>query len=142
MGSALDPFDIPVAARPYWMSYRWVRKTLYGVEDKFGLDRAAEAGWRPVPLVRHGDLATANRWKKDTEFIEYGGMILMERPDHLSLAFEANERKKAFETNLHGGRPYHGAGAFAPRGPVNASTLPRATLWRRLKQAVFPQQEG
>lgn len=137
MGSALDPFDIPVAARPYWMSYRWVRKALYGVEDKLSLDAAAASGWRPVPKSRHWNLPAAKRWA-DSDFVEYGGMLLMERPDHLSLAVEANERRKAFEQC----GSFSGQGAFKPRGEIYAATLPRASLWQRLKQAMFPQQEG
>lgn len=129
----VDPYDIPKAAVPEWMTYRWVRKSTMGQKDTENLKRAESEGWRAVPRVRHRNLPAAKLWNVDSEPAEYGGLILMERPDHMTIATQAELRKKAFEMSGH---------IIGPRVEPNETPYvaphetPKRNVFRRLVDAL------
>lgn len=128
-----DPYDIPKVAVPEWMTYRWVRKSLYGSADKGNLEKAEAEGWRAVPRSRHWNLPAAKMWNTESNVAEYGGLVLMERPDHMTIAAQAELRRKAFEMSGH---------IIGPRVEPNETpyTPPKQGFWQRLKSALANKQ--
>lgn len=129
----IDPYDIPKSAVPEWMTYRWVRKSVRGEPDKGSIKRATDEGWRPVPADRHWNLPAAKRWDELSDWAEYGGLVLMERPDHMTIATQADLRRKAFEMSGH---------IIGPRIEPNETpyTPPKRSFWQRLKSKWTSQE--
>lgn len=109
---AVDPYDISKLSIPYWMSYRWVRKSLFGVDDPLSISEAMKKGWRPVRRDEHPDIV-ASVLSANDEYIECGGLALMKRPDHLTMAAEADQRRKSYELSKVGA-----ARVISPEPPV------------------------
>jgi hypothetical protein len=63
---------------PPHMAYKWVRKTLAGMEDGENMIMHDLNGWTPVPANRHPELA--GRHAKADDCIVRGGLMLMEQP--------------------------------------------------------------
>lgn len=141
MAALVDPFHIPPTAKPAWMDYRWVRKSLLGDADTKNIEMAEDVGWRPVPKIRfaYGNVPAWQCWE-DHEWCEYGGLVLMERPDWMSMKAVAETRRKSFE--LGGHIPGQGAlvvhrsmgETFAEMQPVKIS------FWRKLWLKVFAKK--
>lgn len=123
-----DPYDIPKTAVPEWMTYRWVRKSVMGEMDTGNMKQAEEEGWRPVPRSRHWNLPAYKMWNTKSKHAEYGGLVLMERPDHMTISAQAELRRKAFEMSGH---------VIRPREPNETPyTPPKQSIWERLKNKI------
>lgn len=86
-----NPFDVPERFKdPNW-DMQWVRTECYGKSDPANVANYQDTGWRPVPASRMPGYLGA---KEDSDAsIEYGGLMLMERP--MVLTEEAREEARA-----------------------------------------------
>lgn len=73
-----DPFDVPAHLLPPGMIYQWCAKEVRGAVDR-QYQQMLEAGWMPVPRLRHGDFF-GEKYQGDNGSIQFGGQVLMERP--------------------------------------------------------------
>lgn len=126
----IDPFEIPANAKPEYFTYQWVRKSLLGKDDVHNMDQSEKAGWRGVPAGRHWNLPAAKMWNADSEFAEYCGLVLMERPDHMTMVALADNRRAAFDMvngnqQLYQCKPYRPAktGIFGRLKAVITKTI-------------------
>jgi hypothetical protein len=87
-----DKFYIPADAIPEGWTYEWKRWRTYGKEDPTYEVEMSRRGWEPVPAGRHPEMVPSN-WTG--HHIELDGMILMERPEEITIEFRENERRKA-----------------------------------------------
>lgn len=126
-----DPYDIPKVAVPEWMTYRWVRKATMGRADNNNMKRAEDEGWRAVPKSRHWNLPAAKRWDAKSKHAEYGGLVLMERPDHMTISTQAELRRRAFEMSGH---------IIMPRESNEMPYTP-PNLWQRLKARITSNKQ-
>ena len=78
---------------PDGMDYNWKRQSYYAKEDKQHMIRMGRYHWTAVPAERHkGVIATED---PEGKIITNGGLILMERPEYLTLEAVASEKHKA-----------------------------------------------
>jgi len=87
----VDYFDMVKHEVPPDASYEWKRYSLWGKEETQSLVIYQENGWTPVPADRHPALP------KVGDCIIHEGMILMERPKHLTQEARAEDRVAASE---------------------------------------------
>lgn len=85
-------FDYDMSKIPEGMSYKWLRITCMGQEDKEGMITAEMNGWSPVPAVRHPELAGPKPDKEAT--IIRGGLMLVEQPTEY---MEESREKQDFQ---------------------------------------------
>lgn len=78
-GGITDPFYVPTEIIPDGMSWEWKRHTVIGMEERDHLIALRENGWEPVQAKGHPELPS------DGGVVIHKGMILMERPKHLTL---------------------------------------------------------
>lgn len=95
MPKMIDPFEIPNELKPYWMTYQWVRSSVMGIPDQDNVKRSKLAGWRSINKRRHGTLKASGLWDDKSPWIEYCGLILMERPTYMSVAARTAELDEA-----------------------------------------------
>lgn len=87
-----DMLYVPPEVIPDGMRYNWKTLSVYGQQQNRRFGRFQTTGWEPVPASRHPGLFTP----KDYEgFIEYDGLVLMEKPEELCRQTEAREFLKA-----------------------------------------------
>lgn len=126
-----DPFHIPNLYKKEGYSYQRVRKSLLGRDDIDNIANMEDAGWRWVPKSQLSATSAYNLWTKGHEWAEYCGMVLMSRPDYMTMASQANERRKAFNLANFANR----SPEMRPRiTPVKPSKKPG--LWKRLIKAI------
>lgn len=95
MPKMIDPFEIPDHEKPYRMTYQWVRQSVMGRPDTNHIKRSKMAGWRRIKRSRHRSLKASDLWDDNTRWIEHGGLALMERPTHMSVAARQAELDEA-----------------------------------------------
>ena len=78
----IDPSEIPKGS-----DYQWVTKAVCGDESLGLVSNMEKTGWRLVPRTRHPKLQST-----DPKWVEFGGLVLMERPQFLT------ERSKIWES--------------------------------------------
>lgn len=89
-----DMLFVPPELIPEGMRYNWKTLSVFGQQQNRRFGRFQATGWEPVPASRHPGLFTP----KDYDgFIEYDGLVLMEKPEELCLRSEAREFIKARE---------------------------------------------
>lgn len=87
-----DMLFVPPELIPEGMRYNWKTLSVFGQQQSRRFGRFQATGWEPVPASRHPGLFTP----KDYDgFIEYDGLVLMEKPEELCLRSEAREFMKA-----------------------------------------------
>jgi hypothetical protein len=87
-----DMLFIPPELVPEGMRYNWKTLSVFGQQQSRRFGRFQATGWEPVPASRHPGLFTP----KDYDgFIEYDGLVLMEKPEELCLRSEARDFMKA-----------------------------------------------
>ena len=77
-----DPFYIPLEEIPPGLSYEWKRWALAGQVDPFYIADMRTQGWEPVNPKAHPNWLPPGY---NEPHIIKGGMILMERPEELTL---------------------------------------------------------
>lgn len=138
----IDPFEIPKTAVPEWVTYRWVRKSIHGQADTQNIKEAERDGWRAVPRVRHWNVPAYESWDAESEWAEYGGLVLMERPDHMTLASQAENRRKAFELHSRFLNAYQTRGSY-PDVPLSLPPeQPKRNIWQRVKRSITSTLKG
>jgi hypothetical protein len=91
-----DPYNIPEAFKEPGWSYQWNRLSAYNEPDPVEINRMMDNGWRYVkPDTRLGRMYTSPGHNKD--FIEIGGLVLMERPQSLTDEAIEEQRMKTAE---------------------------------------------
>jgi len=92
ISTGTDDFYVDPSAIPAGWTYEWKRHTLLGKEDPSYQVQLARTGWEPVPASRHPEMMpSGNRHA----IIERKGMILMERPESITVRFRAADDKHA-----------------------------------------------
>jgi hypothetical protein len=81
-----DPYYVNIAAIPPDTDVNWKRVSNVGKDDPFYIASMREQGWEPVNPKEHPDWVPVPP-DYDKNFIEKGGLILMERP--MALTIEA-----------------------------------------------------
>lgn len=97
-----DPFHIPEHEIPDDMEYRWVRKSVLGMEDEGNIVERGRAGWVAVPASRHQTAGTQSSIFRDgmrevaptRGYIEYRGNVLCERPKRTGELIRASLAKQ------------------------------------------------
>ncbi len=75
-----DPTYIPPEFIPEGYSYRWVRISVHGQEDRSRMVEMKRKGWMLVPASRHPDMVFEDFFGNGRGgYIEYKGSILCER---------------------------------------------------------------
>jgi hypothetical protein len=87
-----DPFYIPVDEIPEGSSYEWKRFSVNGQEDPFYLAQMRRQGWEPVDPCKHPTWVPPGYSLPN---IIKGGMLLMERPSHLTEEAKLEARQMA-----------------------------------------------
>jgi hypothetical protein len=87
-----DMLHIPPEIVPDGMRYNWKTYSVLGQVQSRRFGRYQTTGWEPVPASRHPGLFTP---KGADGFIEYDGLVLMEKPEELCRLTEAREFQKA-----------------------------------------------
>jgi hypothetical protein len=87
-----DMLYVPPEIIPDGMRYNWKTLSVYGQQQSRRFGRFQTTGWEPVPASRHPGLFTPLGYEG---FIEYDGLVLMEKPEHMCLQTEAREFEKA-----------------------------------------------
>jgi len=91
-----NPFDFPDDIKEPGWSYQWCRSDVYGSSEFSEISVMLRAGWRHVnPNQLNGYFA---HQCKDKDFVEAGGLTLMERP--AGMTEEAREEAQR-EANRH-----------------------------------------
>jgi hypothetical protein len=81
----VDEFATPPA--PDGWSYEWKRKSSMNMEDLSHMNHVRRMGWTPVPVERHPDMMHVGAEGS----IERKGMLLMERPEEITLDARAKD---------------------------------------------------
>jgi hypothetical protein len=94
-----NAYEIPDHLKEPGWSYQRNRVTCFGEPDSLELSRMMDNGWRYVkPSSRIGQIYGM---KADADFIEIGGLVLMERPQELTdQALEENAQKTEAQYNM------------------------------------------
>lgn len=87
-----DMLFIPPELVPEGMRYNWKTLSVFGQQQSRRFGRFQATGWEPVPASRHPGLFTPMGYDG---FIEYDGLVLMEKPEELCLRSEARDFMKA-----------------------------------------------
>jgi hypothetical protein len=85
LDDGLDEFAAPPA--PEGWSYEWKRKSSMNMEDLSHMNHVRRKGWTPVPVERHPEMMHIGAEGS----IERKGMLLMERPEEITLDAKAKE---------------------------------------------------
>lgn len=88
-----DPYTVPEDYKEPGWSYQWNRASCFNAADPMEMNRMLDNGWEFVrPNSRLGQLYGVT----DKDYIEVGGLVLMERREELTNeALEENRRKTA-----------------------------------------------
>jgi len=88
-----DPHAVPEEYKEPGWTYQWNRMSCFNAPDPMEMNRMLDNGWEYVrPSSRLGQLYGV----KDADYIEIGGLVLMERREELTNeALEENRRKTA-----------------------------------------------
>lgn len=88
-----DPYNVPEHLKEPGWSYQWNRMTCFNAPDPMEMNRMMNNGWEYVrPSSRLGQLYGVT----DRDYIEIGGLVLMERRQELTdEALEENRLKTA-----------------------------------------------
>lgn len=88
-----DPYAVPDDYKDPGWTYQWNRVSCFNEPDPMEMNRMLDNGWEYVrPNSRLGQLYGVT----DKDFIEVGGLVLMERREELTNeALEENRRKTA-----------------------------------------------
>jgi hypothetical protein len=86
-----DPFEVPEHLKEPGWTYQWNRMTCFNAPDPMEMNRMMDNGWEYVrPSSRLGQIYGVT----DKDYIEIGGLVLMERRKELTEeALEENRRK-------------------------------------------------
>lgn len=87
-----DMLFIPPELVPDGMRYNWKTFSVLGQPQSRRFGRYQTTGWEPVPATRHPGLFTPKGFEG---YIEYDGLVLMEKPEELCRITEAREFQKA-----------------------------------------------
>ena len=79
LDDGVDEFATPPA--PDGWSYEWKRKSSMNMEDISHMNHVRRKGWTPVPVERHPEMMQLGAEGS----IERKGMLLMERPEEITL---------------------------------------------------------
>ncbi len=117
---------IPPEEWPEGMTYRWVRVEATGAYDKKNWAQMTRVGWRAVPRTRHEDrypfVELPGMPDSAAGVIEYGGLILCERPTRLVDADRKRQQQKTIEAQQSIASYVEGGNSMIPRfdqsGPV------------------------
>lgn len=92
-----QPADLLPAPTPQpGFEFRWVRKSMLGVDDPTNTSRSFREGWEPCRLEDHPELAlSVDRDAKNSGLVEVGGLILCKMPEEMALARSAHYQKSA-----------------------------------------------
>lgn len=94
-GFGNDEFEIPEALKEPGWSYQWVAATVRNKQNYGEMRDMMMNGWRPVkPHMLNGYFARQAQ-TEGTDHIKVGGLILMERPEAMTEAARADERRRA-----------------------------------------------
>jgi hypothetical protein len=89
-----DEFYVNLAAIPADISVEWKRMSNVGEENPFYIARMREQGWEPVNPLQHPDWVPVPPGYDKTTIIK-NGLVLMERPKHLTDEARAESRMLA-----------------------------------------------
>lgn len=93
-----EVFPIKRSEIPDGMVYQGIRQSTFGEPDNSNVQQAIRAGWRAVPASRHphlGPLSLDGKPTEGAEYIQAGGLILMERPKEMDDDQRAALREEA-----------------------------------------------
>ncbi len=92
-----QPADLLPAPTPQpGFEFRWVRKSMLGVDDPTNTSRSFREGWEPCRLEDHPELAlSVDRDAKNSGLVEVGGLILCKMPEEMALARSAHYQNAA-----------------------------------------------
>lgn len=96
--TAENRFSVDEARIPADMSYEWKRVAALGQADEEHQINVQANGWTAVPAERHPELA-GMKVSKDAAIVR-GGLMLMERPKHLTDDARKADKSRADE-QLH-----------------------------------------
>lgn len=128
----MDEFDIPKEMIPDNETWEWKNFSIAGKDDPFYVQGMRENGWEPVDATKCRDLVPPGY----TGPVMKKGMILMERPKHLTE--EAHEEQRQLAMNQVETRVQYLADAppgTAPRN-INPKTVPN--IRRNFGRAEIP----
>ena len=89
LDDGVDEFAAPPA--PDGWTYEWKRRSSMNMEDVSHMNHVRRTGWTPVPIERHPEMMEVGAEGS----IERKGMILMERPEEITLDAKAKELRSA-----------------------------------------------
>jgi len=88
-----DEFQVPDHLKEPGWSYQWNRASVYGQPDNMEMIRMLDNGWTYVDPKRMPELAQGS--PKDAQHIERAGLVLMERPEALTIEAREEARRVA-----------------------------------------------
>jgi len=111
LDDGVDEFATPPA--PDGWTYEWKRKSSMNMEDISHMNHVRRTGWTPVPVERHPEMMQLGA----EGAIERKGMLLMERPEEITLDAKAKELRNARQqVNIKSGQmDPHGRGGLSNR---------------------------
>ena len=79
---------LPVPQKDDGYTYRWLRKSAYGIEDPTNMSKKLREGWEPVNPKEHPELALFldPRQRQQATLVEVGGLILGRMPREMAEA--------------------------------------------------------
>jgi len=89
LDDGIDEFATPPA--PDGWTYEWKRKSSMNMEDVSHMNHVRRTGWTAVPVERHPEMMQVGAEGS----IERKGMLLMERPEEITLDAKARELRDA-----------------------------------------------
>lgn len=86
-----QPADLLPAPNPQpGFEFRWVRKSMLGIDDPTNTSRSFREGWEPCRLEDHPELAlSVDKDAKNSGLVEVGGLILCKMAEEMVLARNA-----------------------------------------------------
>lgn len=89
-----DPTYIPPHMIPDQMDYQWVAVSVLGQPDMQMRSNFEMQGWEAVPALRHDGMFMPKGHQGE---INYGGLVLMERPIELTIEARCEDQSRARE---------------------------------------------
>jgi hypothetical protein len=117
-----DPYNIPEHLREEGWSYQWNRATCLNAPDQMEINRMMNNGWEYVrPNSRLGELYGVT----DKDYIEIGGLVLMERRQELT--DEAIEENRMRTAEQYGALMGKSSDLSVPKGYENRGKIVKRT---------------
>jgi len=109
-----DPYNVPEHLKEPGWSYQWNRMTCLNAPDQMEINRMMNNGWEFVrPSSRLGELYGVT----DRDYIEIGGLVLMERRQELTN--EAIEENRLRTSEQYGALMGKSSDLSVPKGYEN-----------------------